>query len=110
MLAQLTDLFLASCSARRVASISVARPAESFAAEDEGETKHLQAMGGADARLRLFQMDLVDPASVQPAIEGAHGVFHLASPMILQAEDPEAILSIFLHDRSPDRCIIRLLE
>ncbi|XP_021312992.1 cinnamoyl-CoA reductase 1 isoform X1 [Sorghum bicolor] len=67
----------------------LARPAESFAAEDEGETKHLQAMGGADARLRLFQMDLVDPASVQPAIEGAHGVFHLASPMILQAEDPE---------------------
>ncbi|XP_066310122.1 phenylacetaldehyde reductase-like isoform X2 [Miscanthus floridulus] len=55
----------------------------------EGETKHLQAMGGADTRLRLFQMDLVDPASVRPAIQGAHGVFHLASPMILQAEDPE---------------------
>ncbi|XP_066310121.1 phenylacetaldehyde reductase-like isoform X1 [Miscanthus floridulus] len=57
--------------------------------QDEGETKHLQAMGGADTRLRLFQMDLVDPASVRPAIQGAHGVFHLASPMILQAEDPE---------------------
>jgi len=40
-------------------------------AEDEGETKHLQALDGADTRLRLFQMDLVDPASVRPAIEGA---------------------------------------
>ncbi|CAO2177705.1 unnamed protein product [Urochloa humidicola] len=58
-------------------------------ADDEGETKHLQALGGADTRLRLFQMDLLDPASVRPAIEGARGVFHLASPFILQVEDPE---------------------
>ncbi|KAL6616310.1 hypothetical protein ACP70R_038580 [Stipagrostis hirtigluma subsp. patula] len=56
---------------------------------DEGETKHLQALDGADTRLRLFQMDLVDPASVRPAIEGARGVFHLASPLMLQAQDPE---------------------
>jgi uncharacterized protein YbjT (DUF2867 family) len=50
-------------------------------------------MDGADTRLRLFQMDLLDPASVRPAIEGVHGVFHLASPVILQpAQDPEAIL------------------
>ncbi|TKW17513.1 hypothetical protein SEVIR_5G372001v4 [Setaria viridis] len=34
-------------------------------------------------------MDLLDPASVRPAVEGARGVFHLASPSILQAEDPE---------------------
>nr|CAB3478725.1 unnamed protein product [Digitaria exilis] len=38
--------------------------------EDEGETKHLQALDGGDTRLRLFQMDLLDPASVRPAIEG----------------------------------------
>ncbi|PUZ54161.1 hypothetical protein GQ55_5G107800 [Panicum hallii var. hallii] len=57
--------------------------------DDEGETKHLLALGGADTRLRLFQMDLLDPASVRPAVEGARGVFHLASPFILQAEDPE---------------------
>nr|CAB3474680.1 unnamed protein product [Digitaria exilis] len=41
--------------------------------EDEGETKHLQALDGADARLRLFQMDLLDPATARPAIEGARG-------------------------------------
>lgn len=58
--------------------------------QDEGETKHLQALDGAATRLRLFQMDLLDPASVRPAIEGVHGVFHLASPVILQpAQDPE---------------------
>ncbi|KAF7038411.1 hypothetical protein CFC21_048598 [Triticum aestivum] len=58
--------------------------------QDEAETKHLQALDGADTRLRLFQMDLLDPASVRPAVEGVHGVFHLASPVILQpAQDPE---------------------
>jgi nucleoside-diphosphate-sugar epimerase len=62
-------------------------------AEDEGETKHLQALDGAGARLRLFQMDLLDPASsMRPAIEGARGVFHLASPLALRARDPEAEL------------------
>ncbi|GJN17303.1 hypothetical protein PR202_gb04360 [Eleusine coracana subsp. coracana] len=61
--------------------------------QDEGETKHLLALDGADTRLRLFQMDLLDPASVQPAINGALGVFHLASPMILEADDTEAIFS-----------------
>jgi hypothetical protein len=69
-------------------------------AEDEGETKHLQALDGADTRLRLFQMDLLDPASsMRPAIEGARGVFHLASPLTLHTEDPEAIY-FFLHNHS----------
>ncbi|KAL6853599.1 hypothetical protein ACP4OV_019628 [Aristida adscensionis] len=57
--------------------------------QDEGETRHLQALDGADARLRLFEMDLVDPASVRPAVDGARGVFHLASPVLLHAQDPE---------------------
>uniref|UniRef100_A0ACD5W3V0 Uncharacterized protein n=1 Tax=Avena sativa TaxID=4498 RepID=A0ACD5W3V0_AVESA len=58
--------------------------------QDDAETGHLRAMDGADARLRLFQMDLLDPASVRPAVEGVRGVFHLASPVILQpAHDPE---------------------
>ncbi|CAM0883012.1 unnamed protein product [Alopecurus aequalis] len=60
---------------------------------DDGETKHLLALDGADTRLRLFQMDLLDPASVRLAVEGAHGVFHLASPLILQPpHDPESEL------------------
>ncbi|GJM92686.1 hypothetical protein PR202_ga09178 [Eleusine coracana subsp. coracana] len=68
--------------------------------QDEGETKHLQALDGADTRLRLFQMDLLDAASVQPAINGARGVFHLASPVILQPDrDPEAPI-LFLNQFS----------
>ncbi|XP_039849759.1 phenylacetaldehyde reductase-like [Panicum virgatum] len=57
--------------------------------DDEGETKHLQGLAGADTRLRLFQLDLLDPDSVRLAIDGARGVFHLASPVTLQTEDPE---------------------
>ncbi|XP_038980877.1 phenylacetaldehyde reductase isoform X2 [Phoenix dactylifera] len=59
--------------------------------EDEGETKHLRAMEGAEAsRLRLFQIDLLDPASIHAAIRGAVGVFHLASPCIVdRVHDPE---------------------
>jgi len=58
--------------------------------QDEGETKHLQALDGADTRLRLFQMDLLDPASIKPPIEGVDGVFHVAAPVILHPiPDPE---------------------
>jgi len=35
-------------------------------------------------------MDLLDPASVRAAVEGARGVFHLASPVTLQLpQNPE---------------------
>ncbi|CAO2141420.1 unnamed protein product [Urochloa humidicola] len=58
--------------------------------QDEGETEHLQALDGAASRLRLLQMDLLDPATVRAAVEGAIGVFHLASPVTLQIpQDPE---------------------
>lgn len=61
--------------------------------QDDGETRHLQALDGADTRLRLFQMDLLDPASITPAVDGAHGVFHLASPLTLHpTQDPEGEL------------------
>ena len=40
------------------------------------------------------------------AIDGARGVFHLASPVTLQTEDPEAIPSP--SQQSPDRCLPQL--
>uniref|UniRef100_A0A0D3EVS3 NAD-dependent epimerase/dehydratase domain-containing protein n=1 Tax=Oryza barthii TaxID=65489 RepID=A0A0D3EVS3_9ORYZ len=71
-------------------------PVFSSLVEDDGETRHLQALDGADTRLRLFQMDLLDPASITPAVDGAHGVFHLASPLTLHpTQDPEATNSPF---------------
>ncbi|CAN6556392.1 unnamed protein product [Malus baccata var. baccata] len=57
----------------------------------EGETKHLEALvEGAESRLRLFQIDLLDYNSILAAVSGCSGVFHLASPCIVdQVHDPE---------------------
>ncbi|KAH0458511.1 hypothetical protein IEQ34_013826 [Dendrobium chrysotoxum] len=61
--------------------------------QDHAETKHLEALEGAPARLRLFQLNLLDPASIVAALRGATGVFHLASPCIVdRVHDPEAQL------------------
>ncbi|KAL7264239.1 hypothetical protein ACSBR1_002236 [Camellia fascicularis] len=57
---------------------------------DEKETKHLQALEGAESRLRLFQMDLLRYDSILAAVHGVAGVFHLASPVIVdQVQDLE---------------------
>lgn len=67
----------------------------SLFAEDENETKHLQAMEGAEARLRLFQIDLLDYGSIVPAVHGCAGVFHLASPCIVdEVQDPEVLFLV----------------
>lgn len=58
--------------------------------KDDKETKHLQALEGAESRLRLFQIDLLDYESIVAAVTGASGVFHLASPCTVdQVHDPE---------------------
>lgn len=47
-------------------------------------------MEGAEQRLRLFQIDLLDYDSIASAVTGAAGVFHLASPCIVdRVEDPQ---------------------
>lgn len=57
---------------------------------DEAETKHLEALDGAPARLRLFQMDLLDYDSVLATVCGCAGVFHVASPCTIeQVQDPQ---------------------
>ncbi|CAJ1970672.1 unnamed protein product [Sphenostylis stenocarpa] len=57
---------------------------------DEAETKHLEALDGASARLRLFQMDLLHYDSIIAAVRGCVGVFHLASPCTVdQVHDPQ---------------------
>ncbi|RZB69857.1 Cinnamoyl-CoA reductase 1 isoform A [Glycine soja] len=57
---------------------------------DEAETKHLQSLDGASTRLRLFQMDLLRHDTVLAAVRGCDGVFHLASPCIVdQVHDPQ---------------------
>ncbi|WVY90029.1 hypothetical protein V8G54_035543 [Vigna mungo] len=57
---------------------------------DEAETKHLEALDGAPARLRLFQMELLHYDSVLAAVCGCAGVFHVASPCTVeQVQDPQ---------------------
>ncbi|XP_059658589.1 cinnamoyl-CoA reductase 1-like [Cornus florida] len=58
--------------------------------KDEKETKHIEALEGAQSRLHLFQIDLLHYDSIVAAVAGANGVFHLASPCIVdQVHDPE---------------------
>ncbi|GMI88859.1 hypothetical protein like AT5G58490 [Hibiscus trionum] len=58
--------------------------------KDEKETKHLESLEGAESRLRLFQIDLLDYDSLVAAIKGCVGVFHLASPCSVdQVDDPQ---------------------
>ncbi|CAM8922018.1 unnamed protein product [Rhodiola kirilowii] len=58
--------------------------------DDEKETKHLQLLEGAESRLRLFQIDLLNYDSIVAAIRGCHGVFHVASPCTVdQVKDPK---------------------
>ncbi|KAJ4751020.1 Dihydroflavonol-4-reductase [Rhynchospora pubera] len=57
--------------------------------DDDGETKHLKVIDGAASHLHLFQIDLLDPTSIYNAIKGTNGVFHLASPFVLTAKDPQ---------------------
>ncbi|CAL9163268.1 cinnamoyl-CoA reductase CAD2-like [Musa acuminata AAA Group] len=60
---------------------------------DEAETAHLRALEGAAERLHLFEIDLLDPASLLAAIRGSAGVFHLASPCTVnRVHDPQTEL------------------
>lgn len=57
---------------------------------DKAETVHLRGLEGADTRLELFEIDLLDYKSLATAIGKSEGVFHLASPCTLQPpEDPQ---------------------
>ena len=65
---------------------------EIIIAEDETETKHLEAMEGADTRLCLCEMDLLDADSIAAAVKGCNGVIHLACPNVIgQVKDPEVL-------------------
>lgn len=61
-----------------------------YSSGDEAETAHLRALEGAAERLHLFEIDLLDPASLLAAIRGSAGVFHLASPCTVnRVHDPQ---------------------
>jgi nucleoside-diphosphate-sugar epimerase len=64
-------------------------------ADDRAETDHLLALaaGAGEGRLRIFRCDLFDGTALLDAARGCSGVFHLASPCILDAvSDPQVAL------------------
>ncbi|GMY30243.1 bifunctional dihydroflavonol 4-reductase/flavanone 4-reductase-like [Fagus crenata] len=64
--------------------------------KNESETKHLESLEGAETCLRLFQIELLDYASILRTLTGCARVFHLASPCIIdQVHDPEVNALLF---------------
>lgn len=61
---------------------------------DSKKIDHLRALDGANERLHLFKADLLEEGSFDTAIEGCHGVFHTASPVLISASatDPQVCL------------------
>nr|GMC82332.1 cinnamoyl-CoA reductase 1-like [Ipomoea batatas] len=49
--------------------------------KDPNKVAHLLALDGAKERMHLFEADLLDENSFDPAINGCEGVFHTASPV-----------------------------
>eukprot|EP00252_Welwitschia_mirabilis_P005929 TRINITY_DN16519_c0_g1_i1.p1 TRINITY_DN16519_c0_g1~~TRINITY_DN16519_c0_g1_i1.p1 ORF type:complete len:324 (-),score=40.41 TRINITY_DN16519_c0_g1_i1:95-1066(-) len=60
---------------------------------DPDETQHLKALSGAENRLHLFQLNVLDFDAFSAAVNGCQGLFHLASPCTLEKpRDPQAQL------------------
>ncbi|VAH93658.1 hypothetical protein VPH35_066821 [Triticum aestivum] len=53
-------------------------------ADDKAEKEHLLALAGGDeARVHFFPCDLLGGATMLTAARGCSGIFHLASPCII---------------------------
>ncbi|KAF6162041.1 hypothetical protein GIB67_002630 [Kingdonia uniflora] len=53
------------------------------------KVKHLLDLPKAETHLTLWKADLVDEGSFDEAIKGCCGVFHVATPMDFESQDPE---------------------
>ncbi|KAJ9683900.1 hypothetical protein PVL29_016417 [Vitis rotundifolia] len=59
---------------------------------DPKKTQHLLSLDGAQERLHLFKADLLEEGSFDSVVDGCDGVFHTASPVALDAINPQAEL------------------
>ncbi|ERM94671.1 hypothetical protein AMTRI_Chr03g49810 [Amborella trichopoda] len=57
--------------------------------ENIKKTQHLLDLPSAKERLTLWKADLNDEGSFDDAISGCSGVFHVATPMDFESQDPE---------------------
>ncbi|XP_059074474.1 dihydroflavonol 4-reductase-like isoform X2 [Cryptomeria japonica] len=60
---------------------------------DEKKSRPLMELLGAEERLKLFKSDLCLEGSFDSAVEGCHGVFHVASPMDFTKANPDDFIA-----------------
>ncbi|KAH9774406.1 Epimerase domain-containing protein [Citrus sinensis] len=53
-------------------------------------TKHFGELEGTKERLHLFKANLLEEGSFDSAVDGCVGVFHVASPVVLSSNNPQA--------------------
>ncbi|KAG4147000.1 hypothetical protein ERO13_D05G195700v2 [Gossypium hirsutum] len=57
--------------------------------DNSKKVKHLLELPKAETHLTLWKADLAEEGSFDDAIQGCTGVFHVATPMDFESEDPE---------------------
>lgn len=61
--------------------------------EDARRTDFLWNLPGARERLRILEADLLQEGSFDSAVEGVHGVFHTACPVLFEPKDDPQVCS-----------------
>ncbi|MBA0595424.1 hypothetical protein Gorai_012294, partial [Gossypium raimondii] len=56
--------------------------------DNSKKVKHLLELPKAETHLTLWKADLAEEGSFDDAIQGCTGVFHVATPMDFESEDP----------------------
>ncbi|GAB2218391.1 hypothetical protein Droror1_Dr00001614 [Drosera rotundifolia] len=60
--------------------------------KDPKKTEYLLSLDGAQERLHLFQANLLEDGSFDSAVDGCEGVFHTASPVLVNVKDHQTEL------------------
>ncbi|MED6146572.1 hypothetical protein PIB30_035675 [Stylosanthes scabra] len=61
--------------------------------EQKRDISFLTNLPGASQNLQIFNADLSNPGSFSAAIEGCIGVFHVATPMDFELQEPEEVVT-----------------
>ncbi|KAB2628420.1 vestitone reductase-like [Pyrus ussuriensis x Pyrus communis] len=72
---------------------SVNTTVRSHPAENQRDLSYLTSLPGATERLKIFTADLSNPDSFNAAVEGCIGVFHVATPVDFQDQEPEQVVT-----------------
>ena len=60
-----------------------------YSTDDVNKTECLLALDGTKERLKLFKANLLEEGCFDSVVDGCQGVFHLASPVFVMANDPQ---------------------